>query len=648
MSSERSIYLQTVPIREAVATLKQHLDRDQLAGTERVPTHEAAGRTTAAPVYARQSSPTYHSAAMDGIAVRAEHTFAAREGSPVELKRGEHYRPVNTGDPLPDGADAVIMIEHVDQPDEETASIEAPAFPWQHVRRIGEDIVATELILPQNHVLSPYDVGALLSGGIWEVETVERPRVHIIPTGDEVLDFRSRPEPGPGQVIESNSQVLASLARGLGCEVASVPPVPDTEEDVARAVEQGLDSPAHAVIVCAGSSAGSKDYTRKAMQRYGRVLVHGIAAMPGKPSLLGTARGKLLVGAPGYPVSSVVCFEQLVQPLLAWLFRLRPPQRPAVDLRLTRKMPSKLGQEEFLRLSVGKVGDAYVGTPLARGAGLITSLTRAQGLARIPSDSEGEEAGRSVRAELLVPESELERILICVGSHDNTLDLLANELMGLEDPLTLSSTHVGSMGGISALKSGTTLLAGAHLFDPGSGDFNFPFLSKYLPGQEVHVVNLAVRRQGLIVAPGNPSGIGGLEDLTRSGLRFINRQRSAGTRILLDDRLRKAGIDPLDIRGYDQEEYTHMAVAANVLSGAADCGMGIHAAARALGLDFVPLARERFDLLIPARFADDPKIGTLLGLIRSGELQRKIEGLGGYETYLTGRVMQPGDGLLRD
>jgi putative molybdopterin biosynthesis protein len=645
MSSERSIYLETVPIPDAVETLKQHLERDRLVGTERVPTHEAAGRTTAEPVFAHHSSPTYHSAAMDGIAVQASRTFAAREGSPVELKRGEDFRPVNTGDPMPEGTDAVIMIEHVDQPDEDTASIEAPAFPWQHVRRIGEDIVATELILPQNHALTSYDIGALLSGGIWEVEAIERPHVYIVPTGDEVLDFRRRPDPGPGQVIESNSQVLASLAAGLGCRVTAVPPVPDTEEDIARAVEQGLDSTAHAVIIGAGSSAGSKDFTRKAMERYGRVLVHGIAAMPGKPSLLGTARGKLLVGAPGYPVSSVVCFEQLVQPLLAWLFRLQPPQRPVANVRLTRKMPSKLGQEEFLRLSVGRVGDAYVGTPLARGAGLITSLTRAQGVARIPAASEGEEAGRSVLTELLVPESELESILICVGSHDNTLDLLANELMGLDRPLTLSSTHVGSMGGISALRSRTAHLAGSHLYDPDSGDFNFPFLARYAPEEEVDVVNLAVRHQGLIVAPGNPKGIGGLEDLTRPDVRYINRQRSAGTRILLDDRLRRAGIDARDVTGYEQEEYTHMAVAANVLSGAADCGMGIHAAARALGLDFVPLARERYDLLIPRELAEEPKIRTLLQLIRSEGLQRRIEQLGGYETHLTGRVMRAGEGL---
>ncbi|HDQ40251.1 MAG TPA: molybdopterin biosynthesis protein [Desulfonatronum sp.] len=644
MDFQRSIYLTTIPISEALDKARKALDRDALIRTEMVPTHQAADRVTAAPVFSRYSSPTFHSAAMDGVAVNAEATFSAREGRPLQLTLDKDYHPVNTGHAMPAGSNAVIMIEQVVQVDEQTIAIEAPAFPWQHVRRIGEDIVATELLLPQNHQISPYDVGALLSAGIWELQVWEQVRMIIIPTGDEVLDFTKHPEPRPGQVVESNSQVFKALGESWGCVVERVPPVRDDLTLLSEAVDKALQR-AHIVIIGAGSSAGTKDFTRTVMERHGTVLVHGIAAMPGKPSLLGEARGKLLVGAPGYPVSAVICFEELVRPLAAWLGRRDPGARPKIQVELTRKTPSKLGVQEFMRLAIGRVGQKWVATPLARGAGMITTLTKAQGMARIPIHSEGLEAGALLETELLVSQAELERTIVCVGSHDNTLDLLTNELMGLAEPYRLASTHVGSMGGLNALRNQAAHLAGCHLFDPESADYNFPFLAKYLPDVDVLVVNLAIRHQGLIVAKGNPKAIKGVKDLTRPDVVFINRQRGAGTRILLDHHLRQAGISPDSVRGYDKEEYTHMAVAVNVLSQAADCGLGIFAAARALHLDFVPLARERYDLIIPRQWAEDPKITTVLELIRSKELQARVRALGGYDTDLTGREMEPGMGL---
>jgi len=643
--STRNIYLETLPIPEAVARARAALDRAALVHAETVGSHEAAGRVLSEAVYARYSSPTMHSAAMDGIAVRAADTFAAREGSPVALRRGKTYHPVNTGHPMPEGCDAVVMIEHVAQLDADTVEIESPAFPWQHVRRIGEDIVATELLFPRNHRLAACDVGALLSGGIWDVKVWERVRMRIIPTGDEVLDFTTRPEPGAGQVVESNSQVLAAMARDMGCIVERTPPVPDNPESLRAALARSLDDGVHVTVLCAGSSAGSKDFTRQIIESEGRVLVHGIQAMPGKPSLLGECRGRLVVGAPGYPVSAVVCFDELVAPLVAWMGRTVPAYRPSADVHLTRKVPSKLGVEEFVRLAVGRVGDRLVGTPLGRGAGNITTLSRAQAVARVPALSEGAAEHDVLRARLTVPEAVLDSILVCVGSHDNTLDLLADELMGGERPFRLVSTHVGSMGGITALRGGSCHFAGAHLFDPETGDFNFPFLTKYLPDMEVRVVNLAIRHQGLIVGKGNPRHIHGVEDLARSDVRFINRQRGAGTRILLDWHLGQAGIAPSLVQGYDKEEHTHMAVAVNVLTGAADCGLGIHAAARALGLDFVPLARERYDLVIPVAHMEDARVQAVLALLRDERFLKRVEAMGGYETTLSGRVMEKGMGL---
>ena len=641
MEFKRNVYLETLPLPEAVGKVRAALDRAALVAVEQIGSHEAAGRVLSTAVYARHSAPTVHSAAMDGYAVRASDTFLAREGSPLTLPLGPHCVAVNTGHPLPEGCDAVIMIEHV-LTGEGSITIEGPAFPWQHVRRIGEDIVATELLFPRNHVLTPYDVGALLSGGIWEVPVWEALRIRIIPSGDEVLDFTRRPDPGKGEVVESNSQVLAALARQLGCVVERLAPVPDNPEALHQALCDSLASSNHVTIFCAGSSAGSKDFTRATLEREGEILVHGIAAMPGKPSLAALCRGKLVIGAPGYPVSNVVCFEELLKPLLCWLSRKPAPERPRIPVELTRKLPSKLGVEEFVRLAVGKVGDKAVGIPLGRGAGNITTLTRAQGITRIPAAAEGLAEGALVPAELTVAQESLEDVLVCVGSHDNTLDALADELMGGDNPFRLVSTHVGSMGGITALKSGSCHLAGMHLLDEDTGDFNFSFLDKFLPDGDVELINLAIRHQGIIVPRGNPKNIKGVADLRGGNIRFINRQRGAGTRILFDWHLKQEGMTPADVCGYDKEESTHMAVAVNVLTGAADCGMGIFAAAQALNLDFVPLARERYDLAIPRRFLSDPRIVAVRELLASAAFRTRIEGLGGYEVGLTGQVMKPG------
>lgn len=640
--SDRNIYLKTIPVPEAVSTAIDALDREKLVKAQSIPVHEALNRVTAEAVTARCSSPTYHSAAMDGYAVKSDTTFTAREGQPLELEKGTKCIAVNTGNPLPDGMDAIIMIEHVvDSGD--AISIEAPAFPWQHVRRIGEDIVATEMLLPRNHTISAFDIGALLSAGIYDINVYEKIRMTFIPTGDEVLPFADRPTPKPGEVIESNSQVFKSLAAGLDIEFTAKAPVRDREELLLAAVRDALKD-SHIVVVGAGSSAGSKDFTRKVFDELGTLLVHGIAVMPGKPTVLGTSEGKLLVGAPGYPVSAVVCFEDVLTPIISWLCGKSEPERHKVQVRLARRTPSKPGLEEIVRLAVGQVGDGFIGVPLSRGAGMITTLTKAQGFTRVPAESEGIEMNDTVDVELFSSRSSLDQVLMHVGSHDNTLDMLSDMLMGGRTPLRLVSTHAGSMGGITALKNNMALFAGAHLFDPESDDFNFPFLEKYLP-VDVTVINLAIRHQGFIVPKGNPQNISSIESLGSGNINFINRQRGAGTRILFDYHMHKAGLKPAEIKGYNREEYTHMAIAANVLTGAADCGLGIFAAAKALDLDFVPLAHERYDLIIPKKYLEDQRITTLMDLIRSPEVREAINGLGGYETTLTGQEMKPGMGL---
>lgn len=640
MSHKRNVYLQMKSLDEA-----RRIVLDTFGGrpldTEVVSTPDAVGRILAEPVAARLSSPHFHAAAMDGIAVSAQTTFGAHPSRPRQLLIGRDAFYVNTGRVLPPDTDAVIMIEHLQVRDDQHVQIEAPAFPWQHVRKMGEDIVATEMLFARQHQVTPYCVGALLAAGLFEVKVLKKPCAIIIPTGSELIDWQKQPalELAPGRMIESNAFVLGKLTEDAGGCFARRDLLVDNIDTIAEAVQAAVDSGAQMVMIVGGSSAGSEDFARAVIARIGEVLVHGVTIMPGKPTLVGRVDGTPVFGMPGYPVSTIIAFEQLVRPLIAHLLGQPLPRRPVADVQPTRKIASKLGLEEFVRVKIGQVGDRLVATALPRGAGQITSITEADGIIRIPSHLEGIPEGEAVRAELLRPMHAIGNTLVVVGSHDNTLDILGDELRAQSAHLTLSSSHVGSMGGLMAVKRGACHLAGTHLLDEESGTYNISYIRKLLPGMAVKLVHLAMRDQGLIVPAGNPKGIRGIEDLERADVRMINRQGGSGTRILLDYRLRQLGITPDRIVGYTHEEFTHMSVAAAVLSGAADVGLGISAAARALRLDFVPVVTEQYDLLIPQVFFETAAVQELLRVIGSDAFKQRVRGLGGYHTERTGEVL---------
>ncbi|MBI5522957.1 MAG: molybdopterin biosynthesis protein [Desulfarculus sp.] len=637
---KRHIYLEMKPLIQARREFLAAFDWIALVGEEEAPTVEALGRVTAWPVFANYSSPTYHAAAMDGIAVEAEDTFGAAEDRPLLLPLGQKAHMVNTGQPLPPGCNAVVMIEQVHQTPDGQMEIRAAAFPWQHVRKVGEDMVAHEMILPHHHRLCPQDLAALLTAGVFRVPVLQRPRVAIMATGSELLDWQQAEDSAPasGAIIEANATFLASLVRECGGEAIILPRQPDQFESIREALAQALASQAHIVVLNAGASAGSKDFTAHVLDDLGEVLVHGVTAMPGKPSILGRAQNKPVVGSPGYPVSAWVCFDQFLRPALSLMQGQQPSERPTLEVVAARPLPSKLGQEEFLRVHLGRVGENVVATPLKRGAGTITSLTRADGILRIPAESEGLEEGARARAELLKPRWAVEETLVVVGSHDVTLDLLADHMKTINPRLWMSSSNVGSLAGLMALKAGRSHLGGTHLLDTETGDYNVSYLQKHLAGLPVVLVTLAWRQQGLMVKKGNPKGIGSLADLTRPEVTFVNRQAGSGTRVLLDYYLAREGINPAQIKGYRQDEYTHTAVAVQVLSGGADCGLGILAAAKALGLDFVPLCPERYDLCIPQAFLDDHRVKVLLDTLQSKNFRQAVEALGGYDISPMGHL----------
>jgi putative molybdopterin biosynthesis protein len=344
-----------------------------------------------------------------------------------------------------------------------------------------------------------------------------------------------------------------------------------------------------------------------------------------------------VLGAPGYPVSAALTFDIFAEPLLAELEGATPRRRPRITARLARKLASPLGMDDWVRVRLGMVGGAMVATPLPRGAGVLTSLVRADGLLVVPAGQEGHHPGEHVEVELLRGIDEIFRTIVAIGSHDLVLDLAASALRA-EDPLiTLASSNVGSLGGLVALRDGLCHIAGSHLLDPASGEYTLPYLDRILPAAGAGVVRLVHRDQGLIVAPGNPLGLAGIEDLTRAGARYVNRQRGAGTRVLLDHELGQRGISPAAVDGYAREEPTHLAVAAAVAAGRADAGLGIMAAARAFGLDFVPVTREPYDLVVAAGAMESPLLAPLWALLHSDRFQAAVTELGGYSTKEMGR-----------
>jgi len=670
-----SLYLHDIPLPEAQARFHSALEQAGLwrvLGGESIPLDEnALGRVLAESIWAKVSSPNYHASAMDGFAVRAIMTNGALPSVPLSLEIGPDAGYVDTGDPLPEWADAVIPIENVESLDElgeitkeirkpKAIRIRAAVAPWSHVRPLGEDIVATQLVLPAGHILRAVDLGAVAASGYDEIKVARKPRVAILPTGTELVPIGS--ELKSGDILEYNSLVLAAQIKSMGGEPTRFPITKDDFDLICQRVQEAAQD--HDLILLnAGSSAGAEDFSAKVVEKLGTLLVHGVAVRPGHPVILGViARSEAtkqsqviakqeiatrpvdtrndmipIIGVPGYPVSSALTIEIFVGPLLAkWLGR-KPNELPIETAQLTRKINSPAGDEDYVRVVVGKVGNKLLAAPLARGAGVITSLVQADGLVILPPGVQGIEAGEDVQVHLYKSKAELESTIFCIGSHDLTLDLLSQFLA--EQDRRLVSANVGSQGGLVALRRGEAHLAGSHLFDPQTGEFNISYIRQYMPDIPVKVVALTRREQGLLLQRGNPKGIKSLGDLSNSTVRFVNRQRGAGTRVLLDYHLKLMGISSEMIQGYNQEEYTHLGVAAAVASGRADCGLGIAAAAQALDLDFIPLFQERYDLVIPKQFADNELLAPLFGLLSGRALREAVSKLKGYDVSVMGTVI---------
>lgn len=619
----RNVYIENKDPKEALASYLENLDIK--ASTEEISLRNALNRISSEPIFSKISSPQNHLAAMDGICVNSSITSLASEINPLKLYENKDFIYVNTGNVIPDRFDSVIMIEDVLERDG-FIEIISPSKPWQHIRPIGEDIVKGEMVIPSNYKIDSFALGSLAASGNFKVKVYKNPTVSILVTGSEIVS--SLENANKGTIIDSNSYMLSGLVSEFGGNPIIYEPIPDIYESIKSEIISAVKK-SDIVIINAGSSAGTHDYTVHIIRELGKVFTHGVALKPGKPTILGEIEGTPVIGIPGYPVSAYVSFKEFVVPVINSFLNKNISYQNKIEGILTKKIPSSFKYRELVRVNTGIVNNKIIATPIARGAGITTSLLKADGIIEIDRSLEGLNTGDKVEISLLKPIEKIKENILSIGSHDILMDIL-------RDFIPITSSHVGSLGGIMALKQNQCHLAPIHLLDSKTGEYNISYVKQYF--KEPMVLIKGVKRiQGFMVKKGNPKNITSIKDLTNPNIKFVNRQRGAGTRILLDFLLSQNNISKDQIIGYEREMLTHMSVAAEVNSNKVDVGLGVYSAAKEMNLDFIPVGNEEYDFLIKKSSLEF--LSPFIKALKSKEFKAALENLGGYEFTNSGELI---------
>ncbi|MGA2104201.1 MAG: molybdopterin biosynthesis protein [Methanoregula sp.] len=610
-------YLSLIPFDDALHLLKSSFNNP--GKTETVPVTKTLGRVIATPVYARYSVPEVNLAAMDGIAVKSRDTFGATDQCPVTL--GDFAR-VNTGNILPPQFDAVIMIEDTWEAGDRF-QIRKAAFPWQHVRPAGDDIREGRLVLPKGHMVRAFDIGALATYGIAEVE-VTMARVGIIPTGSELVPLGTRPQ--PGQVVESNTIMAQVLLASMGAVCERLPIVRDEPALIQEALLKAAEKN-DLVIISAGSSAGTRDFTAGSIAAVGELIFHGVAVKPGKPMMLGKVKDTPVIGLPGYPLAAQTVLREFAVPLLEH-WGLAPFPKQVVRAQLATPLASDLGFDEFVPVSVGRIGKKYWGISRSRGAVVQMSTVRSNGYTHIPALVEGYDAEHELDVFLTTDPANIERTLLFSGAIDPVLEELGN--LAHDQGLFIHTASAGTTSAILSLKRNS-----CHAAPMSLPSFSIikecRTLLPYLESLDLIFVNIATQEQGIV-------SVKEISTDALDSLCWVNTRKDSPARHLFDALLLSHQIEPSRIQGYDNEAATPGAVAAAVLAGQADAGICSKGLAEKHGILFLPVAQEQYELVMRKEMLEDPRIITLISLIKSPAFKSHLNSTGFYSTTLTGRI----------
>ena len=615
-------YLQLISFEQAQEILKTSFPAP--GRVERVPVTDCLGRIVAEPVYAKYSVPEVNLSAMDGIAVRSRDTIGASDQCPLTLT---HFIRVNTGNIIPPDFDAVVMIEDTWESGD-AFTIRKSAAPWQHVRPAGEDIRENRLVLPRGHEIRAFDVGALATYGITHVNVVTA-NIGIIPTGSELVPLGTRP--APGQVVESNTIMAQVFLESMGARCSRTAIVPDDPTLIGDTLSEAVENN-DLVIISAGSSAGTRDFTADVISSLGELLFHGVAVKPGKPVMLGRIKGKPVLGLPGYPLAAQTMLREFAAPLLE-TWGLAPPHRHTVRIRLATPIVTDIGFDEFIPVFVGRIGDTCWGTPHSRGAGVQMATVKANAYVHVPAALEGFETGHEVDAFLTTDPRSIDRTVLLTGTLDPVLEELANLVH--DRGLFIHASATGNIRALLALESRSCHIVSLTLPAPSLLE-DCRFLVQHIPNDGLILVHLAMMEQG--IASREPIT---LDDLPR--LRWINSRKDTSIRVVFDNLLKERGLAPSQIDGYGHEVTGVQTIAAAIRNGFADAGMCSSGVAHAYGLHFLPVAHEHYELAFRHDMLCDGRIMEIVQLVQSPEFKKLLDDSGGYDTAMTGltRLLAP-------
>ncbi len=654
-----TLFHKLLTIEEAIQAVENAVGGIKPLGVEIVPLDRALGRVLAENIYATIDLPPFDRSEVDGYAVDARSTFEADEDRPIELKiigtsvvgkmpnievkLGEAVE-IDTGAPLPRGADAVVMAEYTKRIDEKRVLIYKSVRPGENVAQTGSDIRIGERALKSGIILTAREIAVLAGLGIQAVRVFVKPRIAIISTGDEIVLPGTRLE--PAKIYDVNGFSLSSLVAELGGQPSYLGVLPDDPKLIEDVISRAYEN--YDIVITSGStSAGIRDIIYRVFNKLGKpgLVVHGLKIKPGKPTVAAVVNGKILFGLPGFPLSSIVAFSVFVKPILAKIIGLSSSQSEIkLQARMAFKVQAGKGKREYLPVNLVQVQNTYRAYPLLVSSGSATAVAFADGFIEVPESREFLEENEEVEVRLI---SRFLRPadLVIIGSHCPGVDLITE----LGDFGFVKIINVGSIGGWLAVKRGEADIAGTHLFDEQSKEYNVPFMDVYgLRGKAI-LVRGYVRLQGLVVEKGNPLNIKSFNDLLRPNIRFINRNKGSGTRSLIDMKLRELadlkGIKFQDlinmINGYYTEAKTHSGVAAAIAQGRADVGVAIKSVADAYDLDFIPIGEELYDFLIPSDRIEKENIKKFIEILRSRKFADLLEKrLPGYKVHKdTGQII---------